>query len=260
MEGESMTEGYWVIRTYTAGAVGEKIKYWVPGEKPTRSQRKLKSDIKQQQRNEANAEKHLARLLNENFSCADHLMRLSYADEAFAKLGGGTEDPETIWKNANRQLKLWLRRTRRACKAAGVPFRYVPVTADLDGKTGEYVRVHHHVVVNAEATEIARSKWTAGGTHCEHLYDEVDYLGLAHYLLVQVRYVPDEKKYCPSRNLTLPQPKDRAALSGAELSVPRGGQLLYRAGWAPGMPQYIRYILPEVGKIRKERSSRAKRE
>ena len=66
MEGESMTEGYWVIRTYTAGAVGEKIKYWVPGEKPTRSQRKLKSDIKQQQRNEANAEKHLARLLNEN--------------------------------------------------------------------------------------------------------------------------------------------------------------------------------------------------
>ena len=84
MEGESMTEGYWVIRTYTAGAVGEKIKYWVPGEKPTRSQRKLKSDIKQQQRNEANAEKHLARLLNENFSCADHLMRLSYADEAFA--------------------------------------------------------------------------------------------------------------------------------------------------------------------------------
>jgi hypothetical protein len=39
MEGESMTEGYWVIRTYTAGAVGEKIKYWVPGEKPTRSQR-----------------------------------------------------------------------------------------------------------------------------------------------------------------------------------------------------------------------------
>lgn len=255
-----MTEGYWVIRTYTAGAVGEKIKYWVPGEKPTRSQRKLKSDIKQQQRNEANAEKHLARLLNENFSCADHLMRLSYTDEAFAKLGGGTEDPETIWKNANRQLKLWLRRTRRACKAAGVPFRYVTVTADLDGKTGEYVRVHHHVVVNAEAMEIARSKWTAGGTHCEHLYDEVDYLGLAHYLLVQVRYVPDEKKYCPSRNLTLPQPKDRAALSGAELSVPRGGQLLFRAGWAPGMPQYIRYILPEVGKIRKERSSRAKRE
>ena len=64
--------------------MGEKIKYWMPGEKPTRSQRKLKSDIKQQQRNEANAEKKLARTLNENFSHADHLLRLSYAEEAFA--------------------------------------------------------------------------------------------------------------------------------------------------------------------------------
>lgn len=256
-----MAEGYWVIRTYTAGAVGEKIKYWVPGERPTRSQRKIKSDIKQQQqRNEANAEKKLARTLNENFSHADHLLRLSYAEEAFAALGGEEEETETLWKNANRQLKLWLRRTRRACKAAGVPFRYVPVTADLDGKTGEYVRVHHHVVVNAEAMEIAREKWTAGGTHCEHLYNEVDYLALAHYLLAQVRYVPDEKKYCPSRNLKQPQPKDVIARSGAELSVPRGGQLLHRAGWTPGMPQYIRYILPEVGKIRRERENEKRTE
>ena len=230
-----MAEGYWVIRTYTAGAVGEKIKYWVPGERPTRSQRKIKSDIKQQQRNEANAEKKLARTLNENFSHADHLLRLSYAEEAFAALGGEEEEPETLWKNANRQLKLWLRRTRRACKAAGVPFRYV-------------------------AMEIAREKWTAGGTHCEHLYNEVDYLALAHYLLAQVRYVPDEKKYCPSRNLKQPQPKDVIARSGAELSVPRGGQLLHRAGWTPGMPQYIRYILPEVGKIRRERENEKRTE
>ena len=33
--------------------------------------------------------------------------------------------------------------------------------------------------------------------------------------------------------------------------MPRGGQLLLRAGWMPGMPQYIRYIVPEVGKIRR---------
>lgn len=255
-----MAEGYWVIRTYTAGAVGEKIKYWVPGEKPTRSQRKLKSDVKQQQRNEANAEKRLARTLNENFSHADRLLRLSYAEERFETLGGEKADPEELFKNANRQLKLWLRRVRRACKAAGVPFRFVAVTADMDGKTGEYVRVHHHVVVNAEAAEIALGKWTAGGTHCEHLYNEVDYLALAHYLLAQVRWVPDEKKYCPSRNLAQPQPKDVIARSGAELSVPRGGQLLHRAGWTPGMPQYIRYILPEVGKIRREREAKVKKE
>ena len=79
----------------------------------------------------------------------------------------------------------------------------------------------------------------------------MDQTPLAHYLLAQVRHRPNEKKYSPSRNLIVPQPKDRIAVSGAELQVPRGGQLLLRAGWMPGMPQYIRYIVPEVGKIRR---------
>ena len=83
--------------------------------------------------------------------------------------------PEETWKQADHQLELWLKRTRRACRAAGVPFRYIAITSDMDGKTGEYVRVHHHAVVNAEAAEIALGKWTAGEAHCEHLYDEVDY-------------------------------------------------------------------------------------
>ena len=136
-------------------------------------------------------------------------------------------------------------------KALGIPFRYIPFTSDLDGKTGEVVRVHHHIIVNAEAAEIALEKWSAGSTHREHLYDQVDQTPLAHYLLAQVRHRPNEKKYSPSRNLIVPQPKDRIAVSGAELQVPRGGQLLLRAGWMPGMPQYIRYIVPEVGKIRR---------
>lgn len=247
-----MAEGYWVIRTYTAGAVGEKIKYWVPGERPARSGRKIKSDIKQQQRNEAGAEKRLARTLNGNYSCADFLLSLTYANAAFA--GIESQTPEETWKQADHRLELWLKRTRRACKAAGVPFRYIAITSDMDGKTGELVRAHHHAVVNAEAAEIALGKWTAGEAHCEHLYDEVDYTALAHYLLAQVRYMPDEKKYHPSRNLSIPQPKDVTARTGAELNVPRGGQLLHRAGWTPGMPQYIRYILPEVGRVRREQA------
>ena len=81
-----MANGYWVIRTYTAGAVGEKIKYWVPGEKPTKSERKIKSDIKQVQRNEANAEKALARLIHANFTPRDYLLQFSYTEEALEKL------------------------------------------------------------------------------------------------------------------------------------------------------------------------------
>ena len=55
------------------------------------------------------------------------------------------------------------------------------------------------------------------------------------------------------RNLAIPQPKDRIAPGGAELAVPRGGQLLHRNEWRPGRPQYIRYILPGVGKLTKGR-------
>ena len=67
-----------------------------------------------------------------------------------------------------------------------------------------------------------------------------------------MRRLPDKKKYIPSRNLIVPQPKDRVAVNGAELAVPKNGQLLKRSEFSPGMPQYIRYILPEVGQIKKE--------
>lgn len=245
-----MKQGYWVIRTYTAGAVGEKIKYWVPGEKPSKSERRLKADIKQQERNEANAEKRMARLIHANYTSRDLLVTLSYSMEGLKKLGEGL-DADGLYHAAHHQLRLWLRRARAACAKAGVELRYIAITSDLDGKTGELVRAHHHVIVNEKAVELAEKKWSLGTVHKENLYDVVDQTALAAYLLRQARRLPDEKKYIPSRNLTVPQPKDRVAVSGAELAVPRGAQLLHRAGWTPGMPQYIRYILPDVGKIRK---------
>lgn len=239
--------GYWVIRTYRAGIVGEKIKYWVPGERPARSKRRMTSDIKQQQRNEASAEKRMARLVHANFNDGGKLVRLSYDEPHLAELGEGSEDE--VFRAAHHELRLWLRRARRACAAAGVELRYIALTSDVDGKTGELVRVHHHVILSAEAAEIALAKWTAGQTHQEWLDRRPDKTELVKYLLGQVRRLPDEKKYIPSRNLEIPQPIDRIARSGAELAVPKGGMLLRRSEWRPGMPQYIRYIVAEAGAL-----------
>ncbi|MBD5151272.1 MAG: hypothetical protein HDT16_01975 [Oscillibacter sp.] len=268
-------KGYWVIRKYEAGAVGESIKYWVPGDKPTKSERRLKSEIRKQQQNEASAEKRMARQIHANFTSGDYLIGLDYSAEGLAMTvyglnreapQSGTSGPRLangepaeddkeyankLYHAAHHQLRLWIGRVREACRKAGAPFRYIAITSDMDGKTGEAKRVHHHVIINAEALEIALKKWTRGGTHHEHLYNVVDQTALAAYLLNQVRRLPDEKKYIPSRNLITPMPKDRIARSGAELAVPRGGQLLHRNEYRPGRPQYIRYILPEVGKIRK---------
>lgn len=251
--GYGAKQGYWVIRSYRAGMIGEKIKYWVQGQKPTKSERRLRSEIRKQQANEASAVKRVARLLNEprNFAGGrDCLVGLDYSEDSMAFLtvgldAGGEEYENELYQRAHHQLRLWLRRVRRACAAAGIPLRYIAVTSDMDGKTGEAVRLHHHVVINAEAVTVALDKWQLGGTNHERLYDVPDQTALAEYLLGQVRRLPDEKKYIPSRNLVIPQPKDRIAKSGAELAVPRGGQLLHRSEYKPGRPQYIRFIVPE---------------
>lgn len=236
--------GYWVIRTYVAGIIGEKIKYWVPGEKPAKSERRLHSEIRKQQQNEASAEKRMARLIHANFTSRDCLVGLDYSAEGLAALAGGDENE--LFQAAQRQLRLWLRRVREACGRVGIPFRYIAVTSDMDGKTGEAKRVHHHVILNREAVELALARWKLGGTHHEHLYGVADQTALAAYLLNQVRRLPDEKKYIPSRNLTVPQPRDRIAKGGAELAVPRGGQLLHRSEYKPGRPQYIRFLIPDT--------------
>lgn len=235
-----MQKGYWVTRTYEAGEIGEKIKFFVPGEKPSRSERRIKAELRKQKWNDGNAVKCVARAIHASFRGGrDFLVGMDYSDANLPADRTG----------ANHQLRLWLERVRRACKKEGVEFRYIAVTSDMDGETGEVVRLHHHVIVNAEALEIAIGKWTAGGTYKAKLYGVKDQTGLAQYLMDQVRRdVPDEKKYIPSRNLIRVQPKDRVSSKGsAEVKLPKGGMLLLRSEYKPGQPQYIRYILPEKG-------------
>nr|DAG65503.1 MAG TPA: hypothetical protein [Caudoviricetes sp.] len=250
--------GYWVIRTYEAGSVGEKIKYWVPGERPKKSVGRTASDIRKVQQNEASAVKRLARIINANFTQGDILLGLDYDSEGYKKLlsrsakikntrkaRGDTlpeeeaEEMECIRQAAEQEMTNFLRRVKRAGE-----IKYIAVTSDMDGKTGESVRVHHHLVINREALEACKEKWGLGGVNYNGLSGQADYTDIAAYLMEQVRRIPDAKKYTASRNLTRPAPKDRVALNGSELRVPKGGQLLHRNEFSPGMPQYIRYILP----------------
>jgi len=247
-----MKDGYWSLRKYTAGPIGESIKYWIPEKKPTRSEKRLKTDIGKQKQNEHNAEKMFARLIHANYrSGTDILLGLDYSEEGYAKMSAHslsfldeTEEMDRILSEAVYQIGLFLRRVKRACAAAGIPFRYLAVTSDMDGKTGEHVRVHHHLIVNAEALTVCKAKWYLGGVDYETLWDREDQSDLAEYLMKQVRRLPDAKKYIPSRNLKRPKPKDRVAVNGSELRVPKGAVLLYRSPYRPGLPQYIRYVLP----------------
>ena len=261
----SQKEGYWVIRTYTAGSVGEKTKFWVPGKRPDKNtSRKQREAAKKQLQNEYSAVKRLARILNAYFTGGDLLLGLDYGPEGMEKLGkwiqaqgqdlqemSEADQMAAMWEAADHELVNCLRRAKRRAKKDGVEIRAAFITSDMDGKTGESKRVHHHLVINREAKEYFVEAWgELGGVNWSPMWDyQDDRTDIAEYFIRQVRHIPDAKKYRTTRNLVPPQPKDRIVNTDAELQVPRGGQLLFRREFVKsGQPQYIRYILPKYGK------------
>lgn len=250
-----MKDGYWVIRTYKAGDVGEKIKFWIPNARPSKSSRKIKSDLKKIKQNEASAVKRLARVINANFGHGDILLGLDYSPEGYEKVclranvpAESHQEPESleaIYMAADQELTNALRRVKRELEKTGVELRYVAITSDLNGKTGECVRVHHHLIINAEALSAFIAKWNLGSVQYSTMRRQKDYTDIAVYLIKQVRYLPDAKKYKSSRNLVRVVPVDRIAKNGSQLRAPKGSVLLHAGEYRPGYPQYIRYILPE---------------
>lgn len=259
-----MRDGYYIIRTYEAGKIGEKTKFFVPGTRSdtVRGRRREQSAIKKQEQNEYSSTKALARLLNANAKTLTVMIGLDYSDaglaavtaraKADAKAAGKswrrlkrTEKEDYIHEAASHEAELCLRRVGRACREKGLPFSYVVVTSDRDGETGEAVRVHHHLIVSAGCEQIFVDKWERlGGVNAKAMREQDDYYVVAKYLMAQVRRIEDAKKYRSSRNLVRVAPKDRVVSSGAVMRVPKGGQLLYMAETGPYMPQYMRYVLP----------------
>lgn len=242
--------GVWIIRTYVTGQTGEKIKYRVP-ESIRNNREKIRREVRRQEKKATSGLRAIARTVNASFYRTEgYLMELTYSDGQLEKLAGGLpagldEDGarDAVLERAQHQMELWMRRVRRACRAAGIEFRYWGVTSDLD-KNGNPCRVHHHVIVSPAAIELCREKWYAGGVHDDRLWDEPDHNDLVAYLLRQVRTEKNGKRYTPSRNLIHPVPTERMVYSDAELAVPRGARLIHRDEMGKGAPQYIRYVLP----------------
>lgn len=252
--------GYWVIVTHQAGRIGEKVKYWIPGEAPPRSERKRKADLRKVRQNDNNAVRRVARIMNENFQERDgSCLVLEYGPKEIKRIGLAYDyDPQDaehwddVWDAANHQLGLFLRRCRRACRKAGVQLRYMGWTSDMrfDGKVQAQVhtRIHHHLIVNPEAEAICLQQWHHGGCGGKRLMQQPDHTDFAQYLMDQVRRIGGRKRYIPSRNLRKPKESiPRIAPSSREVQPPKGAVLLDRAPYKPGRPQYIRYILPWKG-------------
>lgn len=253
-----MKEGYWAIRKYRSGPIGEAIKFWMPGERPRRMTRQIRREIQRANKNSGSQIRTGSRIINENFGEGDALTTLTYSKEGLKKLKAmiletATEEEveNMMFVLAEHQMELFIRRIMRKMKKDGKELMYFAVTSDRKWikKTGELilVRIHHHLIVNEEAKEYIMEAWKEGEVDWKPMGPQPDYTDIVVYLLKQVRKVrKDKNAYKSSRNLKRSQAEDRLAISGSELRPPKGAILLDRGAYAPGQPQYIRYILPSA--------------
>lgn len=258
----------YMIREIQSGRVIEKICFPVAPQTKTRKGRQRGNTLpRKQDANERACTKRLARLLNCNFRAGDLLLSPSYdAEHMEALLENAGEGADVLRRKAEHVVELFLRRLKRELDKAGVELRYIAVTSDMDGDTGELVRVHHHIVIPSDGVTMVSGEiyvgkrrladiWGQGDMDYRPLHHQDDYTPLAEYLMRQVRRLPDARKYKPSRNLHKPQLiSERIVYTSRELRVPKGAKLLCRAAYQPGEAQYIRYVREDQPKRRGGRS------
>lgn len=251
----------------TSGRVVELSSVFVSANtKPRRNKRKGTTTAQKQDENERNCVKQLARWINCNYSHGDLWLTAKYDDAGIASLEAWAKThrkEDQSWEDAmmdaaEQEGRNYLRRLKRILGKQGIELRSILSTADMDGTTGEQVRLHHHIILPRVSFEAAAQAWKCGNVEYQILKDQADYTPLAIYICRQVRRRPDRKKYSVSRNLKKPIVNERWAKPGEELRPDKGGKITGRNNWEPGKPQYIRFVKGNV--LPAGRSKRKKQE
>lgn len=174
-----LVEGICGYRTKTirSGSIIECEVYPIWKRSYARGIRQRRTRAAQQKQNHKNSIKHLAWLLNTNFTENDIWLTVTYSDDRLPKND----------EQAYRDTVNYIRRLRRAAaKAKVTPLKYIIVTETHD-EDGKPVRVHHHLVINFPDRDIAERLWQGGGrTQSRRLQpDENGLTGLAVYISKQ---------------------------------------------------------------------------
>jgi hypothetical protein len=240
-----------VERTYISrNGVVEKTRFLVGDRTRTFTGKRTgkRCSLKKQGENDRLAIRRLARILNCNYAHKDLLLTLTYSDEGMKAIRGKTEEERRT--AAEHQCALWLRRLKR--KNGGDAMLSVSVTSNMDGETGELVRLHHHVVLPAGVSwDEIQALWRLGDVDIREIRQQDDLTPIAAYMLRQVRRVPEKKKYRCSRGMEQPKIEERMVLGQTEIRVQPGAKVLERQYAEENISQYVRYKRRE-GKRRDE--------
>lgn len=147
----------------------------------------------QQRLNEWNSQRHLAHLIEANFSAEDLWIHPTFRDDA---LPADDADFKRIFRNFARRLK-------RAYQAAGLVLRYIATLEKSDA--GRY---HIHMIVNKGLTpDTLRDLWGLGRLSADPLeFGDCGLKGLADYM---TKYRQITRRYLCSRNLRQPETRER---------------------------------------------------
>ncbi len=247
-----------MIRETKSGEVVERSFFPVGNAtKPRRGKRKGATPPRKQDQNDKSAARRLARVIHCNFKPGDLFITLKYGPEKLAALKAriiGDEKevtPDSLREYAIADRDRFIRRIRRTLERSGQKLRYIASTSDVDSSTGEYVKVHHHLILPKEIRKLVEKNWPVEYTNFSPLDHRKDHTALAEYIVKQARRQPDAKKYTVSQGMKQPTVTEKIVLIREELKPPRGAQVTFKSAYDPMQPyQYVRSIKPEGKKKR----------
>ena len=201
-----MCQPKWKKKIVESGDVIEEIIYL---EKPISiKESNPKSKADKDRENLRRRVRDLGRIINANFSTGDYLITLTYSRRGYLKLKvthTSLKSPRDIaYTSAKKELLLFLARCKYHAQKESIPFRAVFITSDIKGATGNYARVHHHMIVNKEALELVKKLWLHGVVKMRALRDQTDYTPIACYFIEQDRHTKNSNAYGHTNNLAKP--------------------------------------------------------
>lgn len=159
--------------------------------KPQRSGKKNVTSPKQKKLNNKNSRRYFRLLAKSNFGQNDYHLTLSYTEDNL---------PLSV-PEAEKEVQKFIRRLKRVYKKADKLLKYIYITEEGAKKA----RLHHHLLVNAEAgvdrnaIEKAWGKGYANSVRIQLEHGGID--GLVTYLSKDPK---GRKRYTSSRNLVKP--------------------------------------------------------
>lgn len=233
--------------TYEIGDIRMVSKYYpgnfgAPGVRRADRRRRTSEEVRKN--NERARIRKLQRIILANFRNG-RTVHLTYRQD---------ERPETM-EEAMQQRKDFLKAMRKACRAAGIEWKFIIVTER--GKRGQ--ALHHHMIVEdrTEPIDILRTiskLWKHGRVASTKMEEDEDaFATLADYLLKkETKTDRGGTSYSRSRNLVVPEPKKETVKRRTwtkEPKAPAGWYIVKSSVWnayTPGGWPVQRYTMRRI--------------